>query len=179
MSRFFLFLFLCGSALQACSQAPTTTPPKTTTTTATPVAQPKPATYASAKAGWLVDLDEAYAQSVKTGKPIMANFTGSDWCGWCKKLDADVFSKPEFQEWASKNVILLELDFPRRFQIPQKNQSQNAGMQQALRVTGYPTVWLLDLTKDETTNQYKVNGRGKTGYTPTADQFIATVSQFL
>ncbi len=183
MSRFFLFVFLCGMAFQACSQTPntntTTTTAKTVTPAATPAAQPQPATYASAKAGWLVDLDEAYAISQKEGKPIMANFTGSDWCGWCKKLDADVFTKPEFQEWAKKNVVLLELDFPRRFQIPEKNRNQNAGMQQALRVTGYPTVWVLDLTKDETTNQYKVNGLGKTGYTPTAAQFIATVDQFM
>ena len=53
-------------------------------------------TYAPENEGWLVNLDEAYALSKKTGKPIMANFTGSDWCGWCKKLTADVFSKPEF-----------------------------------------------------------------------------------
>jgi|SRR5687768_5277763 len=179
MIRILFFLLLCGTAFQACSQAPTTT--KTTTTTQTPstaVSQPQPATYASTKAGWLVDLDEAYALSAKSGKPILANFTGSDWCGWCKRLDADVFTKPEFQQWAKDNVILLEVDFPRRFQIPQKNRSQNASLQQALGITGYPTIWVLDLTKNAT-GQYQVNGRGKTGYTPTAAQFIATVDKFV
>jgi len=50
--------------------------------------------YKSEKAGWLVDIDEAYAKAKKTNKPILANFTGSDWCGWCKRLDKDVFNKP-------------------------------------------------------------------------------------
>lgn len=178
MSRFFLFVFLCGTAFQACSQASTTTPAKTAATAQQPQPQ-QAAPYASAKAGWLVDLDEAYAVSAKSGKPILANFTGSDWCGWCKKLDVDVFSKPEFQEWAKKNVVLLELDFPRRFQIPEKNRSQNAGMQQALGISGYPTVWVLNLTKDAASGKYQVNGLGKTGYTPTAGQFIASVDKFV
>jgi protein disulfide-isomerase len=175
MIKHFLLSILCVTALQACSQAPTTTPAKTTT----PAEAPKPVAYASAKPGWLVDLDEAYAISVKEKKPILANFTGSDWCGWCKKLDADVFSKPEFKAWAKENVVLLELDFPRRFQIPQKNQQQNAAMQQALQITGYPTVWVLNLTRDEASKQYQVKGLGKTGYTPTAAEFIAAVDKFV
>lgn len=58
--------------------------------------------YKAENEGWLVNLEEAYQQSNKTGKPIMANFTGSDWCGWCKKLTASVFSKPEFKSWAKE-----------------------------------------------------------------------------
>ncbi|HUR30149.1 MAG TPA: thioredoxin family protein, partial [Saprospiraceae bacterium] len=84
MIKFSLLFLLSGLVFGACSQTPTTT---------TEIA--KPAGYSSDKEGWLVDLDEAYAISVKERKPILANFTGSDWCGWCKKLDADVFSKPE------------------------------------------------------------------------------------
>ena len=52
--------------------------------------------YKAENEGWLVNLDEAYEKSKKTGKPIMANFTGSDWCGWCKRLTASVFSQDEF-----------------------------------------------------------------------------------
>ncbi len=178
MTKIFLFIILCGSALQACSQAPTTTKATTTAQTPAPVAQqPKP--YTSTKAGWLVDVDEAYEISKKEKKPILANFTGSDWCGWCKKLDADVFTKPAFQEWAKKNVVLLELDFPRRFQIPEKNRRQNAAMGQALGITGYPTVWVLNLTKDEAKGQFQVKGLGKTGYTPSPEQFIAALQPYV
>lgn len=177
LNRLFLLICLSGTFFQACSQKPATNTPATTPT---PVAEaPKPAAYASAKEGWLVDLDEAYEISKKEGKPILANFTGSDWCGWCKKLDADVFTKPEFKEWAEKNVVLLELDFPRRFQIPSKNQQQNAAMQQALGITGYPTIWLINMTKDPATSKYQLDKLGKTGYTPTPAQFIATVDKFI
>ena len=109
----------------------------------------------------------------------MANFTGSDWCGWCKRLDADVFSKPEFKTWAKKNVVLLEVDFPRQKQIPQKNQQQNFAMQNALQVRGYPTVWIFSLDKDPTTGKYNINEMGQTGYNPSVDQFIATVDKFV
>ena len=179
MTKVILFALLSTLTLQACSQAPSTTPAKQADAQAE---KPKPATppaYASTKEGWLVDLDEAYAISQKEGKPILANFTGSDWCGWCKRLDADVFSKPAFQEWAKKNVVLLELDFPRRFQIPQKNQQQNYAMQQALQITGYPTIWLLKMTKDAATGKYNLDPLGKTGYTQTPEQFIATMNKYM
>jgi len=180
MTKIYLFVLLCGSVLQqACSQPATTTTREQPTTTAK-TEQPKPATasYVSDKAGWLVDLDEAYAISQKEKKPILANFTGSDWCGWCKKLDADVFSKPEFMTWAKKNVVLLEVDFPRRKTIPQKNQGQNYALQNALGITGYPTIWVFNLDKNPD-GQYQINGMGKTGYMPAAADFIATVDKFV
>jgi thiol:disulfide interchange protein len=168
MIKFFLLFLLSGIVFGACSQTSTTT-----------AETAKPAAYASAKTGWLVDLDEAYAISKKQGKPILANFTGSDWCGWCKKLDADVFSKPEFKTWAQKNVVLLEVDFPRHKQLPQKNMEQNAALQQALQIRGYPTVYVFNMDKNPTTGQYNINTTGSTGYTPTVDQFIATVEKFV
>ena len=61
-------------------------------------------------AAWLTDFEAAKAAAKKDGKVILADFTGSDWCSWCIKLHDEVFSKPEFQEWAAKKVVLLELD---------------------------------------------------------------------
>ena len=174
MTKFFLLFLFSGVVFGACSQTPTTT--NNTTTTA---AAAKPVAYAATKTGWLVDLDEAYAISAKEGKPILANFTGSDWCGWCKRLDADVFSKPEFKTWAQKNVVLLEVDFPRSKQIPQKNREQNAALQQALQIRGYPTIYVFNLDKNPTTGQYNINATGTTGYAPSVDQFISTVDKFV
>jgi thioredoxin-related protein len=110
--------------------------------------------YAQDKSGkkpelvWHTDATKAHELSVKTKKPIFGFFTGSDWCGWCKKLQNDVFSKPEFVAWAKKNVILLELDFPKRTQLPQELAQQNAGLQQAFRVQGYPTIWIFFMTQE-------------------------------
>jgi protein disulfide-isomerase len=136
-------------------------------------------TYKAHNEGWLVSVDEAYEISKKTGKPIMANFTGSDWCGWCIRLTNDVFSKPEFKQWAAKNVVLLELDFPRRKQLPENIQQQNAGLQQAFGVTGYPTVWVFHLNKDTKTNQFSINGLGKTGYMQDVKAFTTGVEEMI
>ena len=113
---------------------------------------------------WLVNVEEAYALSKETNKPILANFTGSDWCGWCKRLSAEVFDTPEFNEWAAENVILLELDFPRKTQLPQEQQAQNRSLQQAFKVTGFPTIWMFDLSKPNNDDKFELQAYGKTGY---------------
>jgi protein disulfide-isomerase len=109
----------------------------------------------------------------------MANFTGSDWCGWCKRLTASVFSKEEFKQWADENVVLLELDFPRRKQIPAKYRQQNMNLQKAFKITGYPTIWVFDLNKDPDNGQYQINALGKTGYAPSVSQFTGAVDKML
>lgn len=135
--------------------------------------------YKAASEGWLVNIDEAYVQSQQTGKPILANFTGSDWCGWCKKLVRDVFSKPDFKKWADKNVVLLELDFPRSFKLPEDIQQQNASLQQAFGVRGYPTIWVFYLNKDAAQNNFNIEALGKTGYLSSVAEFTGGVEQMI
>lgn len=113
---------------------------------------------------WYSDLMQANEISKSTKKPIFAFFTGSDWCGWCHKLQRDVFEKPEFIEWASKNVVLLELDFPRNKQLPQEVIQQNYGLQQAFNVAGYPTIWMFFLAKDDATQKFNIAALGSLGY---------------
>lgn len=135
--------------------------------------------YSAHQDGWLVNLDEAYEISKKTGKPILANFTGSDWCGWCKRLSANVFVHDEFKKWASDNVVLLELDYPRRTQIPTKYRQQNANLQRAFQVRGFPTIWVFNLDKDANTNQFNIEALGKTGYAKTVTDFTSGVDQMI
>jgi thioredoxin-related protein len=113
---------------------------------------------------WHTDLMKAQDISKASGKPIFAFFTGSDWCGWCIKLQRNVLEKPGFKEWAKKNVVLLELDFPRRKQQAPELQQQNAGLQQAFGVQGYPTVWIFFMNKDEATNKFNITPLGNLGY---------------
>lgn len=145
----------------------------------TGIAQKASTAYKANQEGWLVNLDEAYAQSKKTGKPIMANFTGSDWCGWCKRLSAAVFVHDEFKTWAKKNVILLELDFPRAKSIPAEIRTQNANLQQSFGVRGYPTVWVFNLDKDKKTSNYNIDAIGSLGYTATVKEFTSNVDKML
>src|SRR5439155_1331927 len=67
----------------------------------------------SAASGWLNDYKKAQQETKAGNKLLLLDFTGSDWCGYCIQLDKEVFSQPDFKEYASKNLILLELDFPR------------------------------------------------------------------
>ena len=76
--------------------------------------------FGQEKAKWYIDFEKAAQVSLQTGKPILADFTGSDWCGWCKKLKKEVFITTQFKDWADQNVVLLELDYPRRKQQDEK-----------------------------------------------------------
>ena len=138
--------------------------------------------------GWLVNYEEVYAKSVKENKPIMANFTGSDWCGWCKKLKKAVFDTKLFQEWAKENVILFEIDYPRRTPQDPEIKKQNQDLRQTFNqiVRGYPTVLLFEIEriyKDDKTkdrdniklmpsSQLVMQGQGKMGYMSNPESFI-------
>src|SRR5262245_30005189 len=82
----------------------------------------KPATAA---VSWLTDLPAAEAQAKAEGKFVLINFTGSDWCGWCMKLRKEVFLKSEFNDYAKTNLILVEVDFPKRKPQPAPLQQAN------------------------------------------------------
>lgn len=113
---------------------------------------------------WHTDMQEVHKISTSTGKPIFAFFTGSDWCGWCKKLQREVFAKEAFVEWANENVVLLELDFPRRTALDSAQQVQNYSLQQAFGVSGYPTIWIFKSDLNESTNQMSISAYGSLGY---------------
>ncbi len=127
---------------------------------------------------WYTDLTKARELSDATKKPIFGFFTGSDWCGWCKKLQADVFAKDAFVAWAKKNVILLELDFPRRTQLPAELAQQNQALQQALGIKGYPTIWLFTVTEDQANKSLNLNTLGSLGY-PTGSEIGKEEVKFL
>ncbi len=113
---------------------------------------------------WYTDLSKARAASDASHKPVFGFFTGSDWCGWCRKLQSDVFSKSAFISWAKKNVVLLELDFPRRKQLPEELAQQNQALQQAFKLQGYPTIWIFYASVDKTTNKINLEALGSLGY---------------
>lgn len=134
---------------------------------------------------WQTDLMKANEISLSTKKPIFAFFTGSDWCGWCHKLQRNVFAKPAFVEWAKKNVVLLELDFPRYKTLSQELIQQNQTLQQQLKVGGYPTIWMFYLSKDDAKNSINIKTLGSLGYPSGAEagkeevKFLATANSIL
>ena len=99
---------------------------------------------ALAKDGWSEDYDKALAQAKADKKLVLLDFTGSDWCGWCIKLDKEVFSQAEFAEYAKKNLVLVELDYPRSKEQSKEIKAQNAKLQGEYKIQGYPTIIVLN-----------------------------------
>lgn len=108
---------------------------------------------------WYTDLDEAKAVAAKENKPLLVDFTGSDWCGYCIKLHAEVFDKPEFEEFA-KNYVLVELDFPNKKPQPPEEKAKNKATQAKFGVSGFPTVLLLDAKTGEAYGRQSGYGPG-------------------
>lgn len=98
----------------------------------------------SAAPVWMTDLPAAQAQAKKEGKLVLVNFTGSDWCGWCKKLQNEVFSTKEFEQYAKDNVVLVEIDFPDKKPQSQQLKAANEALQTKFKAEGYPTIVVLN-----------------------------------
>lgn len=111
---------------------------------------------------WSNNLDKSIDVSNKTKKPLMLFFTGSDWCGWCRRLQNEVLKKPEFATWAKDNVVLVEVDFPRSTALAPEVQTQNNQLQQFFEVAGYPTVWFVNANRVD--GKISFEKLGSTGY---------------
>ena len=125
----------------------------------------------AADPSWMTSLPDATAKAGKEKKLLFLDFTGSDWCGWCKKLDAEVFSKPEFIQYAAKNLVMLKADFPRKTPQDETLKRNNAALQKTFHVDAFPTYILLNANGDELGRQ--------AGYLPGGpDAFIKELEMF-
>lgn len=120
---------------------------------------------------WLTDFEKAQEQAEKKNRPILVNFSGSDWCGWCIRLDKEVFSKKEFQQFAKEELILLMVDFPRNKEQSSETKQQNQELAQKYGAKGFPTILLLDADgKELARTGYKRGG---------ADNYIDHLKELL
>jgi protein disulfide-isomerase len=99
---------------------------------------------ARAGAGWLSDYKTAQQAAKAGNKFLLIDFTGSDWCGWCKKLDKEILSQSEFKDYARANLVLLEVDFPRAKPQNAELRKQNQELAQQYQVGGFPTIVVLN-----------------------------------
>ena len=106
---------------------------------------------------WKENLEQAVAQAKKENKAVLVNFTGSDWCIWCKRLNSEVFTQKEFEDYAKNNLVLVKLDFPK--DIPQTNETKlyNNTLAQKFGIQGFPTILIMNSKGDLV---------AKTGYQP-------------
>ena len=99
---------------------------------------------AEAQSDWLHDYNKAQEEAKANHKLLLLNFTGSDWCGWCIKFDKEILSQSQFKNYAHDNLVLVELDFPRRKTQPVEEKKQNVHLAQEYQVLGFPTIVVLN-----------------------------------
>jgi len=107
---------------------------------------------------WLEDFDAAKKASSASGKPILVDVTGSDWCPPCRQMEAEVFSRPDFLPAATAKYVLLRLDFPRNTPQSERLRVQNKQLAERYPFEGFPTYFLMD-------SQGLLSGK-HTGYLP-------------
>lgn len=114
-------------------------------------------------AGFTDDFDAALKKAAAEKKTVLALFTGSDWCIWCKRLEGEVLSQKAFSDEVGKTFVPVFLDFPSdKSLVKEVTAKRNGELSEKYAVRGYPTVLLLD-AKGEVLGQtgYKEGGPEK------------------
>lgn len=107
---------------------------------------------------WLTDYIKAIETAKSEKKLMLADFTGSDWCGWCKKIDGEFLSTNNFKSFAEKNVVLFKADFPIHIQQSEALKKQNKQLKDKFGIKGYPTILFINPFNEkivETISGYK------------------------
>ena len=95
--------------------------------------------------GWSSDFEAAKKQAAESKKDLLIDFTGSDWCGWCIKLNKEVFSQDAFKAGVKDKFVLVELDYPKdKSKLSAATLKQNEELAKKYPVGGYPTILLTD-----------------------------------
>jgi thioredoxin-related protein len=104
----------------------------------------RPVTEGAKVGEWTMDFEAAKALAKAKNLPLLMNFTGSDWCGWCKLMDKNVFSVEAWKNYATQNMVTVFIDFPKdKSLVPAKLVERNKALSEKFEVGGYPTYILL------------------------------------
>ena len=116
-----------------------------------------------AEEGWSDNYKDTLAKAKAEKKLLLAEFTGSDWCPPCKKQAAEVFGAQEFKDFAAKQLVLLQLDFPRSKPLSDEVKAQNNELKTKFGIKGFPTVIMLDGDGKELARWVGYGGGGPAG----------------
>lgn len=104
---------------------------------------PEEFTPGKTPAGWTDNFTAAVGKAKADKKPILALFTGSDWCPPCQNLEKNILLQPAFKEFAKKHLVTLFLDFPREAKLDDGVKKQNDSLAKKFSVEAYPTILIL------------------------------------
>ena len=93
---------------------------------------------AQSEVKWETNLEAAQKRAKAEHKLIFMDVY-TEWCGWCTKLQKDTFPKPEAQAALAKVVPLSLLT-----QLRDGKPTDNKFIEAKFKVTGYPTLIILD-----------------------------------
>ena len=102
---------------------------------------------------WTTNLSQAKSQAASEKKLVLLDFTGSDWCPWCVKMDKEVFDQKAFADFATNKLVLVKLDFPQSKEQPAAEKAQNTELAKKFKIQGFPTYVLLDASGKEVRRQ--------------------------
>ena len=122
-------------------------------------------------ADWLTDLPKAQARAKAENKMVLLNFTASDWSGWCTKFKTEVLDTAAFQEYAEKNLVMVEVDFPRKKSVPPELKKANEALKKNFKAEEFPTFVVLNKDGAEIGRQERYAAGG-------ANAFIAKLEGF-
>jgi thioredoxin-related protein len=126
---------------------------------------------------WQTDYSAALQQARKENKPVLLFFTGSDWCGWCKRLEREVFSQKEFAKLAGNEFIFVEIDRPMRTKLPEKLTMQNEQLVKQFNIEYFPTVVIVSPSGEKLGSTGYQDG-GSRAYYDHLKQIMGSAMQF-
>ncbi len=92
---------------------------------------------------WMTSREQALAKARAENKRVLANFTGSDWCGGCIQMEREVLTRADFAAHATNHLVLLKIDFPRKVRLPEDQARINEELANEYRIEAFPTFLLL------------------------------------
>ncbi len=91
-------------------------------------------------------LTDAMAQSGTVRKAVLVDVY-TDWCGWCKKMDKDVYTDETVKQLLDRHFIAVKLDAESSDPVTVNGSTLSpAEFARQAGVTGYPTTLFLDET---------------------------------
>lgn len=88
--------------------------------------------------------DSGITQAKKSGKKVLVDVY-TDWCTWCKKMDANTYTDATIRKYLQDHFVLIKLNAESTDKISYGGKKlSGADFSQAMGVTGFPSTLFLD-----------------------------------